>query len=79
VVIIKKISISEIFKMRFTKGDLNPEKTELLQTSSLRIRSKRKTHFQVDGEYRGKLRDVKAEIVPKALKVIVSSDTNVKA
>ncbi len=70
VVIIKKISLSEIFKMRFTKGDLNPEKTELLQTSSLRIRSKHRTHFQVDGEYRGKLRDVKAEIIPAALKVI---------
>ena len=32
VVIIKKISVTEIFKMRFTQGDYNPDKTELLQT-----------------------------------------------
>ena len=57
--------------MRFTQGDYNPEKTELLQTSSLKIKSKRKVHFQVDGEYLGKIDKIDAEIIPEALTVIV--------
>ena len=71
VVIIKKISLSEIFKMRFTQRNYNPDKTELLQTRSLKIKSKRKVHFQVDGEYLGKINSIDAEIIPEALTVIV--------
>ena len=74
VVIIKKISLSEIFKMRFTQRNHNPEKTELLQTRSLKINSKRKVHFQVDGEYLGKINNIDAEIIPEALTVIVPAD-----
>ncbi|MFZ1452482.1 MAG: hypothetical protein WAT20_07255, partial [Ferruginibacter sp.] len=35
------------------------EKTEVLQTSSATFRSKRKFHFQIDGEYRGKRNNTK--------------------
>jgi diacylglycerol kinase family enzyme len=70
-VIVKKISPGEIFKMRFTHNPLHPEKTELLQTKSLKISAKRRMHFQVDGEYRGKIASVIAEIVPEALVMLV--------
>lgn len=73
VVIIKKISINEILKARFTSRGFNPEKIELLQTHSLKIRSKSRIHFQVDGEYRGRLNLVEATIVPQALHVIVGA------
>jgi diacylglycerol kinase (ATP) len=71
VIVIKKISFSEIFKMRFTQGDYNPDKTELFQTQALKIKSKHKVHFQVDGEYLGKINSIDAEIIPEALTVIV--------
>lgn len=71
VVIVKKISFSEIFKMRFTHKPYDPEKTELLHTRSLNITSKRRVHFQVDGEYMGKVNNITAEILPDALKIIV--------
>lgn len=71
VVVLKKISFSEIFKMTFLSSPLNPRKTEVFQTGSLSMRSVRKVHFQVDGEYMGKVNDVKAEIMPAALSVIV--------
>jgi YegS/Rv2252/BmrU family lipid kinase len=71
VVIIRRISLSEIFKMRFTHKDFNEKKTELLQSSSLKIRSRHHLHFQVDGEYMGRVKEVKAEIIPAALNVIV--------
>ena len=55
VVIIRKISFTEIFKMRFFSNMLNQDKTELVQTSQLVLTSKRNLHFQVDGEYLGKM------------------------
>lgn len=71
VVIIKKISFLEIFKMRFFSDRLDSEKTELLQTSSLELTSRHNLHFQVDGEYLGKTKKLQAEIMPAAINVIV--------
>ncbi|MEO6550003.1 MAG: diacylglycerol kinase family protein [Ferruginibacter sp.] len=71
VVAVKKISVNEIFKMTVSHATYNPKKTEVFQTNTLTIRSKRKVHFQVDGEYLGKVNEIKATILPGALEVIV--------
>ena len=71
VVIIKKISFREIFKMRFTQRNFDYAKTAYYQTRWLQIESSRKTHFQVDGEYRGKINKINAEIVSGALNIIL--------
>ena len=57
--------------MRFLSNRLNEKKTELLQTSSLVLSSKRYVHFQVDGEYLGKTKKLVAEIIPEAISVLV--------
>lgn len=74
VVIVKQISFLEIFKMRFTHQPYHPKKTELLQTRSLKIKSRYKVHFQVDGEYLGKIKNISAEIMPQALQIVVPKD-----
>ncbi len=71
VVVIRKISFTEIFKMRFFSDRLNNEKTELLQTAHLVLTSRRAMHFQVDGEYLGKTKRLVAEIIPDAINVLV--------
>ncbi len=71
VVIIRQISFYEIFKMRFFSNHLNPKKTEVVQTSHLRLTSKRNLHFQVDGEYLGRTKVLTAEIIPDAINVVV--------
>lgn len=71
IIIIKKISFVEIFKMRFTHGAFNKEKTQVLQVSSVTVQSKRRFHFQVDGEYRGKIRKVEASLLPERIKIMV--------
>jgi len=70
VVIVRKISFTEILKMRFSGKPFNPEKTELFQTSAITIHSRKKVHFQVDGEYLGKVNELVAEILPGALNII---------
>jgi diacylglycerol kinase (ATP) len=72
VVIVRKISFTELLKMRFGKNKkLNPKKTELFQTRSMEIVSKHHVHFQVDGETMGKVKKVSAELIEARLKVIV--------
>lgn len=71
VVIINKFSLTEIFKMFVRFLPLNPKKTEVISATSVVINTYGKVHFQVDGEYLGKVRQVKAEVVPGKLKLLL--------
>ena len=71
VIAVKKISLLEIFKMIISHQPFDPQKTEIFQTNTLMIRSRKKAHFQVDGEYLGKVNIIKAEIILNALEIIV--------
>ena len=74
VVVVKKISAAEIFKMRFSHTSFNPAKTAVYQTSRVQIRSVKPVHFQVDGEYRGRTKSIKAGILPNCLKVMLPAE-----
>jgi diacylglycerol kinase (ATP) len=70
VIVVKQISPLEVFKMVFSHAAYDPDKTEIFQTNQLSMRSTKKVHFQVDGEYLGKIKAVNAVIVPGALQII---------
>lgn len=70
IVIIKKVSFTEIFKMMVTHQPYNKAKTELYQSQSVQIQSRKKVHFQIDGEYLGKINKIDAVIIKQALFVI---------
>ena len=71
IIVVKDYSYLEILKIWFTKLPFNPKKIEVFQTSEVRIFSKHKAHFQIDGEYIGKVNEVRAKILPKAISVVV--------
>ncbi|MEJ5994069.1 YegS/Rv2252/BmrU family lipid kinase [Pedobacter sp. Du54] len=71
VIIVKEYAVMEIIKIWISKLPWNPKKIESYQLSELEIKTKHKVHFQVDGEYLGKVDRVVAKIMPKALTVIV--------
>jgi diacylglycerol kinase (ATP) len=71
VIMVKDYAVMEIIKIWTTKLPWNPKKIESFQTSSLKITTKHKVHFQVDGEYQGKVDKIEAKIIPKAINVIV--------
>ena len=71
VIIVKEYDIIEIIKIWISKLPWNPKKIESFQVSELKIKTKYKVHFQVDGEYLGKVDTVTAEIIPDALTIIV--------
>jgi len=71
VILVKKYSVMEIIKIRLTNLPFNPEKIEIFATKNLQIKTKHKVHFQVDGEYMGKVNQVNARIIPTAISIIV--------
>ena len=73
IVIVKKISLAEIFKMRFNGKPFDKNKTEVLKASAAIIQSRRKFHVQIDGEYRGKENKLEATILQERLQVMVNT------
>lgn len=71
VVILRQLSLLELLKMVLRHRPFDPRKTEIIQADNVTISTGKKAHFQIDGEYLGKIKQVKANILPKALKVLV--------
>ena len=73
IVVVRKISFSRLLKMFISYKYSHPKNVEVYQTKKATLTTKRKTHFQIDGEYKGKIDLVTAEILPSQLNVITSS------
>ncbi len=71
IVILRKFPVIELCKMLLSYKKFNPEKVEVFQTKSATIITRRKTHFQIDGEYIGKLKRVDAKIIPSQINLLV--------
>ncbi|WP_298738713.1 diacylglycerol kinase family protein [uncultured Chitinophaga sp.] len=71
VVIVKKLAISELLKMMFSKQRFDPEKIQCFRAREVNITTARKVHFQIDGEYKGKVYNVKAKILPGQISIIL--------
>lgn len=77
-VVVRRISLIEFAKLFLRNTPFNPKKVEIFQTTKAVVTLKRKTHFQVDGEYLGKKNKVTAEIIPGALRVIVPKTNRIE-
>jgi YegS/Rv2252/BmrU family lipid kinase len=71
VILVKDYSYLEILKIWITKLPFNPKKIEVFQTAEVKISSRHSAHFQVDGEYIGRVNTVQASILPAAITVIL--------
>ena len=70
VIIIKKLSLDTIFKMLLNPGAFSSEKIEIIPSKAVTVNMRRKMHFQIDGEYQGKITHVSAKICAGVLKII---------
>jgi YegS/Rv2252/BmrU family lipid kinase len=71
IIIVRKLNVLEIFKAIFTDRSFRPEKIEVFSTTNLEMIIHRKAYFQVDGEYKGKVKSIKARILPGAINVML--------
>lgn len=73
VVILRKLSLTELFKMLFYNRKFNAKKTEIFQAEAVAIKVKRRVYFQIDGEYLGKTKKITAVIKHNAVNIIFPS------
>lgn len=71
VVIMRRLAVSELFKMWFRPQPFDPKKIKVFPATSVHIETTKKMHFQVDGEYLGKTKRIEAHILAGQLKLIV--------
>jgi diacylglycerol kinase (ATP) len=78
IVIVRKLSLSQLFRMFLSYKNFNPKKVEVFQAKTATITTSKKTHFQVDGEYKGKIDKITAAIIPSQLNLLVKKDKKVE-
>lgn len=78
VVIVRKLTLIQLFRMLVSHKPFNRECIEIIQTEKAVITSNKKNHFQVDGEYCGKKDTITTEIIAASLKVLIPSEENNK-
>ncbi len=71
VVIFRRLSVWEIVKLFWQYKPFDPRNVEIFPATSITIETHRRVYFQVDGEYRGKVNQVKAAIKPGALLLLL--------
>ena len=71
VVIVRKLALSELVKMLFMPQPFNPKKIEVITASSVSITTSHSVHFQVDGEYKGRIDGLTATILPRYIELIL--------
>ena len=71
VVIVRRLSFWGLLKLFWPYRPFDPAIVEIVPTKAAHITTRRKAYFQVDGEYRGRVNDVRAAIRPGQLRVLV--------
>lgn len=73
-IVVKRIALSEFIKLFWSYRSFNPSKVEIFETTQAVITSKKNVRFQIDGEYKGKVRKIVAKVFPGALNVLVPGE-----
>ena len=74
VVIFRRLSFWEIIKLFWRYRPFDPRKIEIYPATSVTIETHRRAYFQVDGEYRGRITTLKAEVKPGAIQILVPEE-----
>lgn len=70
VIIVRRLSFAALLKMLLKPGLFNPKHIEIVSCTSVDISTTRRVHFQIDGEYKGRVKSVNAAILKSAVKII---------
>ncbi|MBS1741717.1 MAG: diacylglycerol kinase family lipid kinase [Bacteroidetes bacterium] len=70
VVLVYSLSFVEVLKTLFKPKSIDPKKIESFHSRKISIRSRKKVHFQVDGEYIGKTDILNAAVLADYIQVI---------
>jgi len=75
VVLFKKMNVIDIFKTLSETAERDPEFVESFATKKVVIRCKKKIPLQVDGEFIGEVKTIKAHMLASKIKIMLPSRT----
>lgn len=70
VVVVKELGLLTLFKLWLNPHSLRHGNVEVMQASEAHIHTRKRMHFQVDGEYIGKVEQVTVKVLPDKLNLI---------
>lgn len=73
IIVVKRLTLWGFLKIMLSLG-FDHKNIEIHQTRSVDILAKHRAHFQVDGEYIGKVDKISAEIQPHHIQIMLPSD-----
>lgn len=71
IVVVRKIHLVEIWKAIMARKNFDPKRIEIIKAKNVTLHFSRKSPFQIDGEYMGRIKSLQAEIIPAAVKVML--------
>ncbi|HEX2535594.1 MAG TPA: diacylglycerol kinase family protein [Chitinophagaceae bacterium] len=71
VVVVRRLNLLELLKMLVTHRPFHPNRIEVFQTDRLELSTRKKANFQIDGEYLGRLKAIRAEVLPGCVHIMV--------
>lgn len=74
VVVVKKLAVAELVRMLVKARRFNAKNVEVFHTKHVSIETKHKAHFQIDGEYLGKINQLEAGIEPAQLTLLLPKE-----
>ena len=74
IVVVRKINVVEVIKAVTAHKSFDPQKIEVFKTKTVELCFQQKAPFQIDGEYRGKIANIKARILPKIVQIMLPAD-----
>jgi diacylglycerol kinase (ATP) len=72
-IIVRRLALAELIKMLIQHRQLNPNKIDIIKVKEVTLIPSKKSYFQVDGEYRGKIAKIHAAILPAQLNILLPS------
>jgi diacylglycerol kinase (ATP) len=70
VVIVRKLNFWGLLNMLIAHRNFDKEKVEIISAKSIELSVAKRAYFQVDGEYRGKVKKIGAKVLPACLQVM---------
>ena len=78
VIVVRRLALSELLKMLIKPQPFNPKKIETIQAKAVTIQTLKHVHFQIDGEYMGKVKQVEASILTQQINLMLPLSGNKK-
>ncbi len=75
VVVVRKLNVIELLKALLTEKSFHPNRIEVFSTTRCELILLKPGYFQVDGEYRGRVSKIKAEVLHHSLLFMLPGDS----